>query len=147
MISSSDNPFAITFSNVSLDLVDAGRPSERYTFSLPIDKYVPPAAPITSDNTPAACWFNATRFEGSLYTRRQTNASASESAPAPTPTATNGWQPWPGAVNVTQSIAGGENVPNCYQLVNGVMGAPVTQGLEPKPAADVCECGWRNFGL
>ena len=149
-ISSSDNPFAITFNNVSLTLVDAGRPSERYTFALPLDKYVVPNAPITGDNTAAACWYNATRFEANLFTRMSAGAndtaSASGSAP-PAPTPTNGWQAWPYAVNVTQRIAGGDNVPNCYQLTNGVLGRPVTQGLAPKSASNICECGWKNFGL
>ena len=153
MISSSDNPFAISFSNISLQLLDLGRPSERYTFSVPMDAYVVPSSPITSDNTAAACWYNGTRFEGSLYTRATANANASSmstmssAAPMPTSTPSNGWSSWPGAVNVTQSIPGGNNVPNCYQLTDGVLGAPVTQGLGPKPASEVCACQWRNYML
>ena len=150
-ISSSDNPFAIAFANVSLALVDAGRPSERYTFALPLDKFVLPNSPITADNTAAGCWYNQTRFEASLYTRMMPNVTADSpsgaSSSAPTPSPTNGWQSWPFAVNVTQSIRGGRNVPNCYELMNGVLGAPVTRGLEPRPADQACACGWRNFGL
>ena len=157
VISSSDNPFALAFANVSLALVDAGRASERYTFSLPLDKFVLPSSPIAANNAAAGCWYNGTRFEASLYTRRMPNVTAdgagsgggatTPSGPAPTPSPTNGWQPWPFAVNVTQSARGGPDVPNCYELTDGVLGAPVTKDLDPEPPEQTCACGWRNFGL
>jgi len=52
---------------------------------------------------------------------------------------------WDYAVDATQSIGGGEDVPACYEYDNGIVGARVTDGYEPKPAQDFCACAYKNY--
>ncbi|MCJ1409114.1 hypothetical protein MMC19_003192 [Ptychographa xylographoides] len=151
-ISSTDNPFAINFVNASLTLVDQGTVNERYMFSIPINKVVRPSTPITTDNSMASCQYNNTQFQASLYTHMASmyppNATASASASSSGPDASassNGFTSWPYAVEVIQSIGGGVDVPSCYEVNNGNLGAPVTRGITPQPPSDFCSCTYKNY--
>ena len=142
-ITAADNPFTIPFANISLNLLDSGSGYERYHFSLPYDQASSPDPPITSDGSQSRCFFNRTTFEADLYSHKAPeNVSTGSNMKA-----TDGYQDWPYAVEVTQSIGGGQDVPNCYQLSNGDIGTRITGGLEPRSAQDQCECIWKNYEL
>ncbi|MCJ1339284.1 hypothetical protein MMC09_004573 [Bachmanniomyces sp. S44760] len=154
-ISSTNNPFAIYFSNLSMTLLDANTSTERYTFSFSSDKTVVPSAAITTDNSQSSCNFNSTIFSASLYTRQRniypanstTSASSTSSIGPSTPTSTSAGsiQPWPFAVEVSQSIGGGANVPQCFKVVNGNAGDRITDGLAPRSSQDICNCVYKNY--
>ncbi|MCJ1245969.1 hypothetical protein MMC30_003173 [Trapelia coarctata] len=143
LISSTNNPFAINFVNASLNLVDANTPTERYTFTIPINKVVVPSTSITADNTMAACQFNNAQFQANLYTRMANTYPSNSSSPSSDPI--SGVEPWPYAVEVIQSIGGGANVPACYKVHDGNFGARVTGGLVPQPSGQNCNCTYKNF--
>ncbi|KAI9853109.1 MAG: hypothetical protein M1838_001610 [Thelocarpon superellum] len=150
-ISSSNNPFALTFNNVPLELLDSGLSTERYRFQVPMDKEVVPSSPITDDNSLATCWFNGTTFQAELFTKMPkqypppSSPSSAASAPSGTPAATEStaFQNWPYAVEIEQVISGGEDVPECFKLINGNAGDQV-MGLATGGPADLCGCTYKN---
>ncbi|SLM37960.1 hypothetical protein LPUS_07971 [Lasallia pustulata] len=149
-ISSTENPFAINFVNASLRLLDANAATERYHFRVPINKTVVPSAAITSDNQMANCFFNGTIFEANLYTKLPKTyppASSSGTSAAASPSSTPGgaFGSWPYAVEVTQTIGGGNGVPDCFEVVNGNPGAQITAGLAAQAAGEMCSCAYKNY--
>lgn len=147
-ISSTDNPFSITFPPTKLDLINQGTNNECYSFT------ASSLRKITYPRPGIKCYFNNTMLVGHFYTRKAPSlsnpaaSSASSSANPATPTGivSGGYTDWGHAVDVTQSINGGSGVPDCYEWNNGVLGAPVTQGFEAKrgDGAGQCECYWAN---
>lgn len=153
-VSSTKNPFAVDFSNISMQLVDVGLNSERYTFSLPMMKTVVPSTAITKDNSIATCLYNDTILQADLYTKlpkAYPPASPSSSAATSTSTidssngATGGFQPWPYAVRVEERIVGGSDVPECYKTINGNLGDRITDGLAGRAQNNVCSCLYKNY--
>ena len=142
-ISTSSNPFAISITNISLSLLDANTNDERYHFSLPFDQFVTPSSDISGSNRKAGCWFNQTSIEANIFTRKPFEDTSSSLERR----ASSGWEQWPFAVEVSQSIHGGEEVPNCYEMNNTNLGARITNGVEDQPSDAVCECEWKNFDL
>ena len=57
------------------------------------------------------------------------------------------WQPWPYAVNVTQSVHGGQGVPECYEFTNDGKQGPLIGGIAAQASDTMCECQWLNFDL
>ena len=57
------------------------------------------------------------------------------------------WKPWPFALNVTQSVHGGGDVPNCYEFTTDGKPGPLIGGFTAQPSESVCECQWLNFDL
>lgn len=149
-ISSTDNPFAINFVNASLRLLDANAATERYHFQIPINKLVVPSAAITSDNQMATCFFNGTIFEANLYTKiantyPPASSSNTSAAASPSSSAGGGFGSWPHAVEVTQTIGGGIGVPDCFEVMDGNLGARISQGLTAQVAGDMCSCAYKNY--
>lgn len=143
-ISSGD--FQISFSNVSLVMVDPGTDNERYTFNTSTEKLTPLGG--------KTCSFEPTVVVGNLYTKKpKTDLSApagNGTVSAPTVMAnssSNTYQPWPFAGDVTQSINGGSSVPECYKTDNGRKTDRITDGIVPKAATDYCSCEYRNFDV
>lgn len=147
-ISSSANPFAITFTNASLKLVDQNLITERYTFSAAADKVV-----VASDAANVRCYYNGTTLNASMYTRlqqvypdRSYSSTVSSAAPASTGGAYSGGQQlWPYAVELNQTIGGGAGVPDCYRFENGNPVERLTQGLKSEASDDVCSCIYKTF--
>ena len=150
-ISSTNNPFAVTFANTSLTLVDAGTDNERYTFKASsVPKITFPAANIK-------CYYNETTFSGDLYTKKPktypSGASASSAAPAAATSAAGGsgsgsgvaYADWGFAVDAQQSIGGGVDVPECYSWNNGADGSRVEQGYSTQPMGSFCSCAYANY--
>jgi len=151
-ISSTNNPFAIDFSNATLSLLDQGSTNERYTFTTTVQKVVFPLFNVR-------CFYNTTQFTADLYTKKaksypsnSTSASAkSLPAGAAEPSGAAGapaggaFVDWNFAVDATQSIGGGEDVPECYNMNNGQTGSRVTSGYTVEPAGDFCSCAYKNY--
>lgn len=138
-ISSTDNPFAITFKNAPLSLLDSGLDSERYRFQITTDKVVQPSGSITDDNSQATCYYNGTNLQAYLYTKM------AKGYPTTQQTIDATYPPWPFAVRVEQVIAGGNNVPNCYKTNNGQLGQRISSGLDAQDAGSLCSCLYKNW--
>ena len=146
-ISSTADVFNIVFANVSLELLDANLPTERYHFSTPFKKVVTPA-----DALNIRCNYNDSKLEADLYTKlKQVYSDVSYASPVPAAPASTaasfsgGQQLWPYAVEITISQEGGPNVPDCHQLKDGVLGLRLTQGIQTKASTDLCTCVYKNF--
>lgn len=143
-ISTTNDPFGITFTDKSLTYISSSTndTSARFTFSFTMPKLVIPSPAITVDNSAAECFFNQTVFEGTLYLAAKREYPSGDLAGSAN---LGGFQQWPYAVEISQTAAGGPNVPNCYKTVNGAVGAPITAGLVPQPDTQKCLCEYRNF--
>nr|OQO17409.1 hypothetical protein B0A51_14589 [Rachicladosporium sp. CCFEE 5018] len=143
-ISSTNNPFALSFTDVSLSYVAvAGNVSSpHYTFSFNLPKTVVPSPSVTPDNTASQCFFNNTILSGALYLHADRSFLGSDQV---TSNATGSDSNWPYAVEISQTSAGGQGVPDCYGIANGQTGKPIVNELDPQRASDECICQYRNY--
>ncbi|KAL9625465.1 MAG: hypothetical protein Q9160_000528 [Pyrenula sp. 1 TL-2023] len=147
LISSTVNPFSISFANASLTLVDSGLESEAYAFTIPsMQKIVIPNVALTDDGMADTCYFNDTLFQARLYTKMP------RTYPEAATVAGGGVQAqdWPYAVSVQQTIEAGDGVPDCYKTVNGDAAAvgehvDVATAMAGSDGDTQCACGWSNF--
>ncbi|KAL9125508.1 MAG: hypothetical protein Q9217_005295 [Psora testacea] len=146
-ISSTNNPFAIDFKDASLNLMDEGTDTERYTFETQVQKIVFP-----TNSFAIKCFYNDTQFSADLYTKKTrtfpSNATTSPINAASATTRTgNGasYAEWEFAVDAAQSIGGGVDVPDCYQYNNRQIGAKITSGYEEQELNEFCSCTYRNY--
>ena len=134
-MSTTADPFAPNFAAIPLSLLDAGNASERYTFQMQQTKTVIPSVALTSDNTQSNCYFRATTFTASLYTKMNKTYP---------PTDVQG--SWPFAVRMEQVSGGGTDTPQCYHRnEDGSDGAEITGGLTAEAGGDLCSCLYRNW--
>lgn len=156
-ISSSENPFALAFTDVPLRLVDEGKEAERYVFEIPADKVVVPTGPIGGETARLGCHYNDTSFEAQLFTKRPKRRPQSARFPAsPSNSAASGrwrrrvkakraqYQPWPYAVQVEQTIRSGPGVPSCFKMVNGEEKDQANVDLGVAEGAGTCRCLYRD---
>lgn len=137
-ISSTNNPFALAFADQQLTYhADTNATSPRLTFAFSLPKTVVPTSALTSNNAVTQCYFNSTILSGTIYLAGSLDSSANS-------TALGSYQDWPYAVEVLQSSPGGEGIPDCYETVDGKLGARV-EGLEPQAEGDECQCEYRNY--
>ncbi|KAF2729411.1 hypothetical protein EJ04DRAFT_515961 [Polyplosphaeria fusca] len=141
-ISSTDNPFSISFKNADMELLDEGQDTERYRVQMTQTKTVSPSEALTRDNAAVECAFDGTSLQASLYTKMAKGYPDTEHGD---PTGNPSYSVWPFAVRVEQAVGGGEAIPSCYKLQNGQHGDQVTQGLEAQDAGNLCSCLYRNF--
>ncbi|OQO11916.1 hypothetical protein B0A48_03643 [Cryoendolithus antarcticus] len=143
-ISSTNNPFALSFTDVSLSYVaPAGNESSpRYTFSFSLPKTVVPSPSISSDNTASQCFFNNTVLSGALYLHVNRSFFGGDQATSNAPGSDTNW---PYAVEISQTSMGGQGVPDCYETVNGQTGKPIVSGLDSQPTSEECICQYRNY--
>ncbi|KAL8950395.1 MAG: hypothetical protein Q9222_003575 [Ikaeria aurantiellina] len=144
VVSSTSNPWSLNFDNTPLTLVDAGSDEERYQFNTTMDKQTFPDLGVS-------CFFNNTNLEGNLYIKKPQNypssGSATSSAAGASSSATrDDFQAWPYAVDIRQSIGGGQNTPECYRMNDGQQGDRIMDGITPQAASSICSCEWKNFG-
>ena len=144
-LSSTNNPFALTFTNQTLTYQsssDDGNTSfpPMLTFAFTLPKTVVPTSAIASDNSATQCFFNSTVLSGRIYLAA--SSSFSEGLPSDSAADAGSLEQWPYGVEVLQSSAGGEGTPDCYKTVNGGLGERVTtEGLEPVTAqGEECRC-------
>jgi hypothetical protein len=137
-ISSTNNPFALAFDAQELMYhADTNATSPRLTFAFALPKVVVPTSALTSSNAVTQCYFNSTVLSGTIYLTGSLGSSA-------TSTGSNSYQEWPYPVEITQSSPGGDGIPDCYETVDGKLGAKV-EGLEPEAEGDECRCEYRNY--
>ncbi|KAF2839295.1 hypothetical protein M501DRAFT_918928, partial [Patellaria atrata CBS 101060] len=137
-ISSSQNPFSITFNKTPLKLLDQGRDSERYRFQVTMDKVVVPRTAITGDGASTKCFFNGTTFQGYLYTKMAKDYPTSSMFDDD-----DAYPAWPFAVRAEQVIANGADVPNCYKVENGELGDFVE--INGTETTGLCSCLYKNW--
>ena len=138
-ISSTNNPFALAFTAQQLTYhADTNATSPRLTFAFALPKIVVPTSALTLSNAVTQCYFNSTVLSGTIYLAGSLDSSASS-------TGSSSYQEWPHPVDIVQSSPGGEGIPDCYETVDGKLGARV-EGLEPEVEGYECRCEYRNYG-
>ena len=138
-ISSTNNPFALAFDAQELTYhADTNATSPRLTFEFTLPKVVVPTSALTSNNAVTQCYFNSTVLSGTIYLAGSLGSST-------TSTGSSSYEDWPYPVEIMQSSPGGEGIPDCYETVDGKVGAKV-EGLEPEAEGDECRCDYRNYG-
>ncbi|GAB7322274.1 hypothetical protein MBLNU13_g03257t1 [Cladosporium sp. NU13] len=138
-ISSTNDPFALAFTAQQLTYhADTNATSPRLTFAFALPKIVVPTSALTSSNAVTQCYFNSTVLSGTIYLAGSLDSSVSS-------TGSSSYQDWPYPVEIVQSSPGGEGNPDCYETVDGKLGARV-EGLEPETEGDECRCEYRNYG-
>ncbi|KAJ9131988.1 hypothetical protein NKR23_g11487 [Pleurostoma richardsiae] len=143
-ISSSANPFAPSFSNVSLTLLDGNQATERLVFSVPAAKAVVPAGSLPGAGDRAAtCWFNSTVLSATLWTRARASYPPGVAAVPDPVNASATFQPWPYAAEIRQVAAAGPGVPDCRDGD----GAEVGDSFAEAAGAGDCGCWYANHGL
>jgi hypothetical protein len=141
VISSTNNPFALDFSNATLSMTNAGQSSEAYRFSIDMQKTVMPNVTLTADGATTECFYNGTIFSAVLYTKKEKTYPAQNKT---SPSAAGAYLPWPYAVEVQQVANGGAGVPDCYKMINGNPGERVPIGIVPD--TQTCQCLYENYG-
>jgi hypothetical protein len=142
-ISSSSNPFAPSFANITLILLDGNQYTERFTFSftmanLPI---IPSTNLVPGQTSAATCYFNSTVLTATLWTRvRATYPANITSVAAPT-NASASFAPWPFRADVVEVQKAGAGVPDCRDYQGRPLGDFETAG------DGECGCWYSNYGL
>ncbi|KAK5744224.1 hypothetical protein LTR17_002254 [Elasticomyces elasticus] len=146
-ISSTNNPFSITFGNQSLTYVPGSTnnaSAARYEFSFTQQKSVIPSSSVLFSGAAAICYYNATTFTGTLYLDANSTFPGAGVADA---TGIGGYTPWPYAVEITQTSGGGNGVPDCYQSVNGGVGQRILTATTPEPEDTISTMDWQHDHL
>ena len=159
-IATSPNPFSIDFKDVGLQLLDKGMDTERYNFQTTVQKVVFPERSFS-----VKCYYNSTLLSGNLYTKK-----AKDNIPASTERLrlkrdvgseedgveglyrrqSMAYSEWPYASDISQSIGGGQGVPDCYEYDSNKpdeVGTRVTDGYKTRGPSEFCSCVWENWGL
>ena len=139
-ISSSSNPFAPSFANVTMDLLDGNQFTERFVFNFTLSLPVIPKVDIVPGQRSAAtCTFGSTVVRATLWTRMRAEYPANITA-APTPSAASTtFAPWPYRIEVDEVQAAGPGVPSCVDYQGRSLGDFAGTGT--------CGCWYSNFGL
>ncbi|KAL8775999.1 MAG: hypothetical protein Q9213_008414 [Squamulea squamosa] len=139
-ISSTSNPWSVNFDTTPLMKLDAGTEEERWRFETTLDK-------ITIPSIGMNCYFNDTTLEGNLYTKKARDYPTPTPAEAPsTAESRDEFRPWPYAIDIRQSVGGGQDTPQCFRMQNGEKGDRITEGIFPKGGNEICSCEYKNFG-
>ncbi|CAG9986943.1 unnamed protein product [Clonostachys byssicola] len=112
-VSSSDNPFAPSFSNKTATLLDQGEPTERLSFAFDTSRTIIPSEPITPTNRAAKCTYSSTLFQATIWTRRSGGRELSDIDDLLKRKAGKKFVAWPGDVQVLQMRPYKAGGPNC----------------------------------
>ena len=147
LISSSNNPWALTFSNATLRYIDAPSDSDKaLVFSVPMSKTVIPNTDITGDGSAVKCLFENTRFEAKLYTKRPRTYPANTENEEQGNADTADFKPWQFAAEVSQTTDSDMKMPNCYRTKDGGLGEKVEVKGDAEVDGTQCKCDYRSFG-
>lgn len=129
-----DNVFGTSFQNENLQLLDAGKDTERYSFQISRSKTVNVTGSLGDEEGSFACDYGATGIQGVLYTKMQRtypdDTIVVEGADSPA---------WPYAARIEQNVAGGEGIPSCRKN----RGDQVR--LSSQDAGTLCSCLYKNW--
>lgn len=143
-LSSASNPFTMTITNQSLTYVNNDS-MPRYTFSYTYRQTVIPTTAIDPADQAATCLYNSTVLSATLYLSDNSPVKSYPGAAlAGSASVSGGYTPWPYAVEITESVAGGTDVPACYATTNGVLGAPIGS-FTPESSDAQCQCLYSNY--
>lgn len=147
-----DATFGTMFQNEKLELLDAGKDTERYHFQISRAKSVNVTGSIGDAKGSFECDYGATNIQGQLYTKM------SRTYPKDTISVSSTGNPsWPFgkmpnhdtqnipliyvvAVKVEQNVGGGDNVPSCKKKSGELVG-----GLKGQDASTLCSCLYKNW--
>lgn len=135
-VSSSENPFAPSFTNLTTTHLDKGSPDERLSFSFEMDRTVIPSDSLTPTNRAAQCTFRDTKIEATLWLRRK---DGQQLDPERLSSSSN-FGAWPADVEVFQRKEAEQGEPRCEDR-DGNMIADVQAG------AGDCVCGYASFEM
>ncbi|KAJ5037193.1 uncharacterized protein L3040_007373 [Drepanopeziza brunnea f. sp. 'multigermtubi'] len=125
-ISSTANPFSISFANAPLILKDAAADNEHYSFQTRMRKTTTPVRQLGSENVAAKCIFNSTIFQGTLCTKMaKTYKAKNETDGMETQNDENDgsiFKMWPYAVKVELIAAAGSGTPTCLDPSGNSLG-------------------------
>lgn len=134
-VSSTENPFAPSFSDRPLSVLDAGKPTERLHFSFSTTKTVVPSDNLTESNRAATCSFADTVFSATLWTRRRGGKTVSADEPTP---GNVKFGDWPRDVQVEQTKKSELGQPRCEDGDGNVI-------ADVQAEAGSCACEYANF--
>ncbi|KAL9000180.1 MAG: hypothetical protein Q9169_001082 [Polycauliona sp. 2 TL-2023] len=137
-ISSTSNPWSVEFPSTPLQKVNPDTEEEHYHFTTSFDKTTVPSAGVQ-------CQFNDTLLEGNLYTKKARNYPSPSPAEPPSASSTDKFQPWPYAIDIQQTIGGGQDSPQCFRMQSGRLGDRIINGRTPKGENEECSCEYKNF--
>ncbi|KAI4674130.1 uncharacterized protein J4E84_010830 [Alternaria hordeiaustralica] len=129
-----DDTFDTTFQNEDLELLDAGKDTERYRFQITRSKTVNMTGSLGGKRGDFECDYGATNMQGILYTKMQQTYPDDTIAVGKVAN-----KAWPYAVKIEQSVAGGQGVPACTSS----SGDDVR--LKPQIESTLCSCFYKNF--
>ncbi|KAJ3520796.1 hypothetical protein NM208_g13568 [Fusarium decemcellulare] len=132
-ISSTNNPFAPSFTNLTLELLDEDTSKERLRFSFSMNKTVVPDDKLSSDNRAARCAFDNTHFEATMWTRKSDDQSNDDDE-----SESSKFAPWPGDVEIVQRKTSESGSPKCVDADGDAV-------ADIKPGSGTCECRYTNF--
>ncbi|KAF9767070.1 hypothetical protein IL306_000402 [Fusarium sp. DS 682] len=130
-ISSTENPFAPSFNNLTLKVLDKDTSQERLQFSFSMNKTVVPDDKLSSSNRAAKCTFDDTLFEATLWTQRRRGDKAPDNSK---------FAVWPGDVDVVQRKTFNGGSPNCVDSEGSKVG-------DVKSESGSCECRYANYDI
>ncbi|ETS81950.1 hypothetical protein PFICI_06952 [Pestalotiopsis fici W106-1] len=167
----SSSPFMISFTNVSVTVLDRGNDAERLSFQIPMDLGVVPTGDDGGGGGSATCWFNGTATLGAtIWTRRPPsllnrssssggggggdggNGSSSSNGTEPvgivetartatSASSTSSFTPWPFAVEIERSAAAAPDVPTCVNTKGNTLGQ-----FGVAAGGGSCICVYDNLG-
>ncbi|KAH8179502.1 tat pathway signal sequence [Sarocladium implicatum] len=132
-VSSTDNPFAPSFRNITMSRFEEGSSDEHFSFSFDMTRNIVPDADVGASNRAARCSFEKTKFEATIWTRRRDNETLQFDGPV-----SSKFGDWPGDVEVKQ-------------IKDAELGQPTCEDSDGTEIADVqagsgtCECAYSNF--
>ncbi|KAL5119717.1 hypothetical protein ACEQ8H_002323 [Pleosporales sp. CAS-2024a] len=130
-----DATFGTVFQNEKLQLLDAGKATERYHFMISRSKSVNMTGSIGDMTGSFVCDYGATNIQGSLYTKMARTYPQNTIAVPNT-----GHAAWPYAVRVEQTVAGGENIPSCKKSTGEQVNS-----LAAQAPSTLCDCLYKNW--
>jgi hypothetical protein len=133
-VSSTNNPFSIIFSNLTLVMRDSNTVNERYVFNITTNKVVVPSTMLTSTNVFTTCYFNTTTFEAYLYTRMLKSLPGNSTVAA--------FSSWPYAVEFEEKVMSGSQTPQCVDTSGKLVGS-----FASPTAGESCSCKHMNYGI
>ncbi|CBX97820.1 hypothetical protein IAQ61_000996 [Plenodomus lingam] len=129
-----DDTFGTSFQNENLQLLDAGKDTERYWFQVSRSKRVNVTGSLANERGNFECDYPATGIQGYLYTKMQRtypdDRIAVRHADSPA---------WPYAARVEQNVAGGTDIPSCRKD----RGDQVR--LKSQDSSTLCACLYKNW--
>ncbi|EOO00707.1 putative tat pathway signal sequence protein [Phaeoacremonium minimum UCRPA7] len=140
MISSSENPFAPEFGNITLTILNRNTYRERFTFNFTMAMPVVALSGTFNDTSTTTCYFNSTVLSATIWTRMRADYPRNISSVAAPVNASSTFDPWPFAVDIAETQPAGADVPDCRDWQGRAVG-DVSAG----DGGGACSCSYSNY--